>query len=143
MIHFDGSKLAEAFSNGGIYVHSDPYLGYRFVDGKIAEDVFTIDYLAPVEFRQDRETGTISFENIVDPEFGGWYMSCPKEQTHSKITELTDHLDTQTTRLQSCSICHMGKNTTLTRCKMVTVNRLWDNSPNWVIVLLPRMGFPY
>lgn len=78
MIHFDGSKLAEAFSNGGIYVHSDPYLGYRFVDGKIAEDVFTIDYLAPVEFRQDRETGTISFENIVDPEFAGLVHVMPE-----------------------------------------------------------------
>ncbi len=71
MIHFDGSKLAEAFSNGGIYVHSDPYLGHRFVGGEIAEGIFTIDYLAPVEFSQDGKTGTISFENIVDPEFAG------------------------------------------------------------------------
>ena len=78
MIHFDNSKLAEAFSNGGIYVHSDPYWGYRFVDGKIAEGVFTIDYLAPVEFRQDKETGTISFENIVDPEFAGLARVMPE-----------------------------------------------------------------
>ncbi|WP_041651089.1 hypothetical protein [Anaplasma centrale] len=78
MIHFDSSKLAEAFSNGGIYVHSDPYLGYRFVDGKVAEGVFTIDYLAPVEFRKDGATNTISFESIVDPEFAGMARVMPE-----------------------------------------------------------------
>ncbi|MGN7661204.1 MAG: hypothetical protein ACTJLK_01080 [Anaplasma sp.] len=64
MIYFDNDSLREAFSNGGIYIHSDPYWGHRFVDGQIKEGMFSIDHLSPVNFRSDTESGVISFERM-------------------------------------------------------------------------------
>ncbi|MGN7678615.1 MAG: hypothetical protein ACTJLL_02535 [Anaplasma sp.] len=64
MIYFDNDSLREAFSNGGIYVHSDPYWGHRFVDGQIEDGMFSIDHLSPINFRSDRESGVISFERV-------------------------------------------------------------------------------
>ncbi|MCU7611153.1 hypothetical protein OC188_00300 [Anaplasma capra] len=78
MIYFDDNKFMEAFSNGGIYVHSDPHWGHRFINGEITEGVFTIDYLAPIEFRRDGAAGAIIFESVVDPKLAGLSYIVPE-----------------------------------------------------------------